>query len=147
MRRVFLLAVLLLEIAGLSAKIDVGSGGLKPRLVVLTDIGDCNVEPDDMESAIRLLSYADVFEIEAIMTTVGWNCDPYPEDWAQYLTMVVDAYATDVYNLRRRSSQKDFLPLSEENGKQRLGYWPSSEYIRSRNIYAVERCPEATEQE
>ncbi len=140
MRRVFLLAVLLLEIAGLSAKVDVEGGGLKPRLVVLTDIGDCNVEPDDMESAIRLLSYADVFEIEAIMTTVGWNCDPYPEDWAQYLTMVVDAYATDVYNLRRRSSQKDFLPLAEENGKQRLGYWPSSEYIRSRTMSGSHRA-------
>ena len=42
---------------------------LKPRLVVLTDIGDCNVEPDDMESAVRLLAYADRFEIEAIMST------------------------------------------------------------------------------
>ena len=37
---------------------------LKPRLVVCTDIGAPDVEPDDMESAIRLMAYADLFEIE-----------------------------------------------------------------------------------
>ena len=56
---------------------DAGSG-LKPRLVVLTDIGPADVEPDDNESAVRLMSYADRFEIEAICTSIGWNCDPYP---------------------------------------------------------------------
>lgn len=108
------------------------SDNLKPRLVVMTDIGDVNVEPDDMESAIRLLAYADRFEIEAIMTTIGWNCDPYPADWTKYLTEVVDAYAKDVNNLKTRSAQKSFLPVDVENRKQRLGYWPSVEYIRSR---------------
>jgi hypothetical protein len=63
---------------GLSGK---ASDGLKPRLVVLTDIGPADVEPDDNESAVRLLAYADRFEIEAICTTIGWNCDPYPEGW------------------------------------------------------------------
>ena len=52
---------------------------LKPRIVVLTDIGPAEVEPDDNESAVRLLAYADRFEIEALITTIGWNCDPYPE--------------------------------------------------------------------
>ena len=86
---------------------------LKPRLVVMTDIGDCDVEPDDMESAIRLMAYADMFEIEAIMTTVGWNCDPYPEEWAQYLDKVVEAYGKDVHNLMARSRQKEFLSLDK----------------------------------
>ena len=36
---------------------------LKPRLVVLTDISPDRVEPDDMESMIRLLVHADLFEI------------------------------------------------------------------------------------
>ena len=105
---------------------------LKPRLVVMTDIGDCDVEPDDMESAIRLMAYADMFEIEAIMTTVGWNCDPYPEEWAQYLDKVVKAYGKDVHKLMLRSKQKTFLSLDKENGKQTIGYWPSMEYIKSR---------------
>ena len=67
-------------------------GELKPRLVVCTDIAPGDVEPDDMESMVRLMAYADQFEIEAIITTVGWNCDPYPVDWSQYLHRVIDAY-------------------------------------------------------
>ena len=31
---------------------------LKPRIVVMTDIGPAEVEPDDNESAVRLLAYA-----------------------------------------------------------------------------------------
>ena len=49
---------------------------LKPRLVVCTDIAPADVEPDDMESMVRLMAYADCFEIEALITSVGWNCDP-----------------------------------------------------------------------
>jgi len=113
---------------------------LKPRLVVMTDIGPADVEPDDNESAVRLLSYADRFEIEAICTTIGWNCDPYPTDWAKYLTRVIDAYATDVKNLMKRSEQTDFLPIEDENGKQLLGYWPSVEYIRSRAMMGSQRA-------
>ncbi len=56
---------------------------LKPRLVVCTDIAPADVEPDDMESMVRLMAYADCFEIEALITSVGWNCDPYPKEWAE----------------------------------------------------------------
>lgn len=76
---------------------------LKPRLVVLTDIGPAEVEPDDNESAVRLLAYADRFEIEGLITTIGWNCDPYPEEWAEYLHRVIDGYEVDVENLMKRS--------------------------------------------
>ena len=34
---------------------------LKPRIVVLTDIAPANIEPDDMESMIRLLAHADLY--------------------------------------------------------------------------------------
>lgn len=105
---------------------------LKPRLVVLTDIAPADVEPDDMESAIRLMAYADMFEIEAIMTTVGWNCDPYPEEWSKYLDQVVEAYGKDVDHLKARSKQKKYLTFEEESWRQPLGYWPSVEYIKSR---------------
>jgi len=105
---------------------------LKPRLVVLTDIGPADVEPDDNESVVRLLSYADRFEIEAICTSIGWNCDPYPAEWAEYLTKVIDAYEIDVKNLMKRSGQNIFHSKFAENGKQTLGYWPSAAYIRSR---------------
>lgn len=39
----------------------------KPRIVIMTDIGPGDVEPDDMESAVRLLAYADRFEIEHLL--------------------------------------------------------------------------------
>ena len=118
---------------------DAGSG-LKPRLVVLTDIGPADVEPDDNESAVRLMSYADRFEIEAICTSIGWNCDPYPPEWAEYLYRVIDAYSVDVNNLMKRSGQDGFLSLEEENGSQKLGYWPSAEYIRSRSVMGSPRA-------
>ena len=110
------------------------SSNLKPRLVVLTDIGPADVEPDDNESAVRLLSYADRFEIEAICTTIGWNCDPYPPEWAEYLYRVIDAYSIDVENLMKRSGQSGFRSLEAERGSQELGYWPSAEYIRERSV-------------
>ena len=77
---------------------------LKPRLVVLTDIAPVNIEPDDMESAIRLLSHADLFEIEAIITTSGWNSSggKYPQGWMDSLKTVINAYEKDVPNLMKR---------------------------------------------
>ena len=110
---------------------------LKPRIVVLTDIGPAEVEPDDNESAVRLLAYADRFEIEGIVTTIGWNCDPYPEEWAEYLTRVIDGYEVDVNNLMKRSRQVGHL--YDEN-KQELGYWPSADYIRSRAVMGSTRA-------
>jgi hypothetical protein len=112
---------------------------LKPRLVVCTDIAPGDVEPDDMESMVHLMIYADMFEIEALITSVGWNCDPYPKEWAQYLYRVIDAYEKDVTNLMKRSKQTSFLSLDEENGGQRIGYWPSADYIRSRAVMGSER--------
>ena len=110
---------------------------LKPRIVVLTDIGPAEVEPDDNESAVRLLAYADRFEIEGIITTIGWNCDPYPEEWAEYLYRVIDGYEVDVHNLMKRSGQTEFL---RDEGQQVLGYWPSADYIRSRSVMGSPRA-------
>ena len=107
---------------------------LKPRLVVCTDIAPADVEPDDMESMVRLMAYADCFEIEALITSVGWNCDPYPKEWAEYLQRVIEAYRLDVPKLMQRSNQKDFMPVDKENGQQHLGYWPSADYIKSRAV-------------
>ena len=107
---------------------------LKPRLVVCTDIAPADVEPDDMESMVRLMAYADCYEIEALITSVGWNCDPYPREWAEYLMRVIEAYRKDVPHLMQRSKQKKFLSLAKENGQQRIGYWPSADYLLSRAV-------------
>ena len=115
------------------------AAGLKPRLVVCTDIAPANVEPDDNESMVRLMAYADLFEIEALITTVGWNCDPYPVEWAEYLQRAIEAYRKDVPNLMKRSAQSSFLSLEEENGSQPLGYWPSADYLKSRAVMGSQR--------
>ena len=107
---------------------------LKPRLVVCTDIAPADVEPDDMESMVHLMVYADMFEIEALITSVGWNCDPYPIEWSQYLYKVIDAYEKDLPNLMKRSDQTSFLSIDEENSSQKTGYWPSADYLRSRAV-------------
>ena len=66
----------MLLLAGLSTTSIAKGAALKPRLVVCTDIAPADVEPDDMESMVHLMAYADMFEIEALITSVGWNCDP-----------------------------------------------------------------------
>lgn len=109
---------------------------LKPRLVILTDIAPAENEPDDMESMIRLLVHADLFEIEAIITTSGWNSSGthYPKEWADSAKMVIQAYEQDLPNLMKRSGQHGFLPLSQEEDRQHIGYWPSADYLRSRTM-------------
>ena len=128
------IAVLLCSFSAIYA-----SKALKPRIIVLTDIAPGNVEPDDMESMVRLLAYTDVLEIEAIITSTGWNCDPYPDGWADSLQRVIDAYEHDVPNLMKRSNQRGFLPLAEEKGKQTIGYWVSPTYLRSRAVMGSRR--------
>ena len=134
MKRIALLLLLVMPMMAWAAK-----GELKPRLVVFTDIAPADVEPDDMESMVRLMSYADLFEIEALITSVGWNCDPYPKEWAQYLQRVIEAYRMDVPKLMKRSGQTAFLPNSEEEKCQFVGYWPSADYIKSRAVMGSER--------
>ena len=130
-RKIVFLMMLLLSLpwVGWAAKNE-----LKPRLVVCTDIAPADVEPDDMESMVRLMAYADQFEIEALITSVGWNCDPYPMDWMKYLERVIKAYDLDVQNLMKRSGQKKHLSLKKENGSQEIGYWPSAEYLDKRFV-------------
>ena len=88
-----------------------------------------------MESMVRLMAYADLFEIEAIITSVGWNCDPYPAEWKQYLDRVIEAYRKDAANLMKRSGQRRFLSRKKEESQQRIGYWPSADYLASRAVY------------
>ena len=134
MKKLTLLLLLALPLMGWAAEQT-----LKPRLVVCTDIAPADVEPDDMESMVRLMAYADFFEVEALITSVGWNCDPYPKEWAEYLQRVIEAYRKDVPKLMKRSGQTTFLPVSEEEKSQFIGYWPSADYIKSRAVMGSER--------
>ena len=125
--------LVLMAVIGVNA-LQAAENDLKPRLVVCTDIAPADVEPDDMEWMVRLMAYADMFEIEALITSVGWNRDPYPAEWAEYLQRVIEAYRKDVPKLMRRSGQQEFMPLEDENKQQYIGYWPSADYVKSRAV-------------
>ena len=108
------------------------SAELKPRLVVLTDISPDRVEPDDMESMIRLLVHADLFEIEALIHSTGWSVAGNAGDTGMNLIKEdIDLYEKDLPNLMKRSNQEGH---SHDNDKQEIGYWPSPDYLRSRTF-------------
>ncbi|YCM42516.1 nucleoside hydrolase-like domain-containing protein [Verrucomicrobiaceae bacterium 227] len=103
----------------------------KPRLVVLTDISPNKVEPDDMESIIRLFVHADLFEIEGLIHSTGWSAGTAREDYYQLIHETIDLYEKDLPNLRKRSDQNDH---AHDGGRQQLGYWPSPDYLRERSM-------------
>ena len=51
--------LVLMAVIGVNA-LQAAENDLKPRLVVCTDIAPADVEPDDMESMVRLMAYADM---------------------------------------------------------------------------------------
>ncbi len=103
---------------------------LKPRAVILTDVSTW--ETDDSESRVRLLAYADMVEIEAIIYTTGWSLDYVRDEFFSLIEGPIDAYEQDVVNLMKRSEQGEFLTNEE---RQRIGYWPSADYLRSRSMF------------
>lgn len=105
---------------------------LKPRLVVLTDIAPNNVEPDDMESMIRLLVHADLYEIEGLVHSTGWSATTAREDYLQLIHEAIDLYEKDLPNLRKRSAQTGH---QHDDSRQEIGYWPSPEYLRDRTLF------------
>ena len=82
----------------------------KPRLIVLTDIGN---EPDDQMSLVRLLLYSNELDIEGLIATTSTWLKDYPQP--EYLLPVLDAYAEVQGNL----------------GKHASG-WPTAEALRVR---------------
>ena len=63
----FLLLTIALSIAALHSVSRKGKEA-KPRIVILTDVA-----PGDVQSMIRLLAHADLFEIEGLILAAGFN--------------------------------------------------------------------------
>ena len=123
---------ILLLILFLVLSVQSFSAELKPRLVVLTDISPDRVEPDDMESMIRLLVHADLFEIEALIHSTGWSvAGNAGETGMNLINEDIDLYEKDLPNLMKRSNQQGHL---HDNDKQEIGYWPSPDYLRARTL-------------
>jgi hypothetical protein len=102
-RLVFLLGVCFLgSVQGLAG--DAGPGCRageteqpRHRVVVSTDIG--GTDPDDFQSMVHLLLYADVLEIEGLISS------PFDKGSTEDILRVIDAYERDYANLRTYSDQ------------------------------------------
>lgn len=66
-------------------------------MVVTSDIG--GTDPDDFQSMAHLLLYADVLEIEGLISS------PFDQGSKQHILRVIDAYERDYPNLRTYSKQ------------------------------------------
>lgn len=133
--------ILLISVLLLSSHIVFGQNDklyrsyeLKPRVVVLTDISTW--ETDDSESLVRLLVHSDLLEIEAVIYTTGYSLDETRDDFFELIQERVDAYEKDLPNLMKRSDQSDFLVNEKQ---QKIGYWPSAEYLREHSIFGSEK--------
>src|SRR4051812_48786928 len=92
---------LMLAAAGRAA--DGGAlAGERPRVIVSSDIG--GTDPDDQQSMAHLLLYADVLDIEGLISS------PYGRGRREHILEVIDAYARDYRKLRTHSSN---YPLPE----------------------------------
>ncbi|NLF68309.1 MAG: DUF1593 domain-containing protein [Candidatus Anammoximicrobium sp.] len=86
----------------LSAALSV-SAAERPRLAVLTDIGG---DPDDQQSLVRLLVYANEFEIEALIATASGT----PGELKQAVTrpdlirQIIGGYERVLPNLRKHAT-------------------------------------------
>ncbi len=81
-----------------SGKVIPDSGALsghRYRVVVSTDIG--GTDPDDFQSMVHLLVYADVLDIEGLISS------PYGPGRKEHILQVIDCYASDYENLRNYS--------------------------------------------
>ncbi|TWT97629.1 hypothetical protein Pla108_17810 [Botrimarina colliarenosi] len=71
---------------------DGALSGVRHRLVVSSDIG--GTDPDDIQSMVHLLVYADLFDIEGLVSS------PYGPGRKHHIGSVIDAYQLDYPNLR-----------------------------------------------
>lgn len=70
---------------------------MRPRVLVSTDIG--GTDPDDFQSMVHLLLYADVLDLEGLISS------PYGDGRVADIHSVIDAYEHDLPSLRRHSEQ------------------------------------------
>ena len=71
--------------------------GHRHRVVVSTDIG--GTDPDDFQSMVHLLVYADCFDIEGLISS------PYGSGRKEDILKVIDCYAKDYANLKTYSDK------------------------------------------
>jgi hypothetical protein len=95
-----MLSVLLLGLSCCVARCDIQDANGTPteprqRVIVSTDIG--GTDPDDLQSMVHLLVYADCFDIEGLISS------PYGPGRKEHILQVIDLYKRDYACLRTYS--------------------------------------------
>jgi hypothetical protein len=80
-----------------SAASDGALAGHRYRVLVSTDIG--GTDPDDFQSMVHLLAYADCFDIEGLISS------PYGPGRKEHILEVIDCYEKDFSNLKTYSDK------------------------------------------
>jgi hypothetical protein len=100
----------------------------KPRLLVLTDIGG---DPDDQQSMIRLMLYANEFELEGLIASAAGIPGELKEKVTkpQLIREIVEAYGKVRSNLIRHAEgypTAELLLPASKRGTQTAGVKPSA---------------------
>lgn len=74
-----------------------GPSDPRPRVIVSTDIG--GTDPDDFQSMVHFLVYADMFDIEGLISS------PYGPGRREHILEVIDRYEADYPNLKTYSDR------------------------------------------
>jgi len=69
----------------------------RPRVIVSTDIG--GTDPDDFQSMVHFLLYADRFDVEGLVSS------PYGPGRREHILGVIDRYAADCLRRTRRAAR------------------------------------------
>ena len=88
----------------------------RPRVIVSTDIG--GTDPDDFQSMVHFLVYADMFDVEGLVSS------PYGPGRREHILQVIDRYAADYPNLKTYSDRypaPDALRAHHQAGRDRCG--------------------------
>ena len=95
------LLAILVALSGLQAGQALQPGGAldgeRPRVIVSTDIG--GTDPDDQQSMVHFLLYADLFDVEGLISS------PYGPGRREHILQVIDRYAADYPNLKTHSTR------------------------------------------
>src|SRR5687767_3196430 len=93
--------IAILSVATIATTISGADGGAlaghRHRVVVSTDIG--GTDPDDFQSMVHLLLYADVLDLEGLISS------PYGPGRKEHILQVIDCYERDYPNLRTYSER------------------------------------------
>jgi len=96
---VVLFGLLMLPAVATLARAPQGSPAseTRPRVIVSTDIG--GTDPDDFQSMVHFLLYADMFDVEGLVSS------PYGPGRREHILGVIDRYVADYPNLKTYSDR------------------------------------------